>query len=155
MPLARPRPRVLRRGVNKLAELETLCALGGGSFEVGVHHAANLFREGPLARRSGAEVPDPFADRIDKRQWAARIYEEDAFLLDRMGGGLSLGLTHILGVAWPHVAPYRDRIAARLDALPDDGLARARMVRGDVPRWTPPPRRGAQEHFVVVREDAA
>lgn len=143
------------RGFNALAELEALCVLGGGDFALGVHHVANLFRRVPLAARSGVAVEDPFADRIDRRHWAAPLYADDAFLLRHVSPSVATGLTLLLASAWPHVgASYRARIDARLAELPDDELARAWAVRGQ-PRWWAPPRAsGQQTHFVVV-EDAA
>lgn len=150
-------PRERCRGFNALAELEALCVLGAGSFEVGVHHAANLFRQLPLAARSGMPHPDPFADRQDRRHWSWPLYARDAFLLKQLGGSASTGLTLLVGAALPRVAPgYRERIARRLEELPDDGLARAWAVRGQPRRWTPPrPRRGEQVHFVEAGDEDA
>lgn len=143
-------PRAPIRGLNLLAELEALTVLGAGRFEVGVRHALNVFRGAPIAEGSGDAVASPFAGRQDRRHWRARVYEEDAFLLSRMGSSASLALTHALGVAWPHVpAPYRERVEARLAELPDDAIARSWAAAGGAPWWEPPRVAGEQTHFVL------
>ena len=143
------------RGFNALAELEALCVLGGGAFELGVHHVANLFRRLPLAERSGERHEDPFAERLDRRHWSWPLYEEDAYLLRQLGGSPATGLTLLVSAAWPRIgASYHERIARRLDELPDDELARAWSVRGQPRRWAPPRLAGEQVHFVVVDESA-
>lgn len=142
------------RGLNLLAELEALTALGAGRFEVGVHHALNLFRAFPLAERSGAPVEDPFADREDKRHWRLRLYEDDAILLRSIGSPVSIALTHVLAAAWPHMqSGYRERILARLAELPDDAMAKSWKAAGGAPWWEPPRAGGEQTHLVV--SDAA
>lgn len=151
--LVRGRTRVRARGVNRLAELEALVVLGGGRFEVGVNYVVNLFEAVPLAGESGRRVPSPFAQREDVRQWVVRIYEQDDYRLRRMGSGVSVALSHLIGVAWDHVpSAYRERVDARLAQLPDDALARAWRARGEVPYWEPPAPSGDQTHFV---DDAA
>lgn len=141
------------RGVNLLAELEALAVLGGGRFEVGVHHALNVFRGFPLAEHHGAPVAHPFADRCDKRHWRLRIYEDDAILLRSIASPVSIGLTHVLAAAWPHVhSAYRERILARLAELPDDAMARSWKAAGGAPWWEPPAAGGEQTHFVVTDE---
>lgn len=137
------------RGVNLLAELEALVVLGAGRFELGVHHAVNVFRGAPLAEHSGRAIESPFSGREDRRHWSARIYAEDAYLLARLASAPSLALTHVLGAAWPHVAaPYRERFAIRLEELPEDGIARSWKAAGGAPRWEPPRASGEQTHFV-------
>ena len=138
------------RGANLLAELEALVVLGAGRFDVGVHHVLNVFRGAPIAEHSGRPVPNPFLDRLDRRHWRARIYEEDAYLLARMASSPSLALSHVIGAAWPHVAAaYRERVTARLAELSDDGMARAWKAAGGAPWWEPPAIDGAQTHFVA------
>lgn len=147
-PVAR-QARALVRGVNLLAELEALVVLGAGRFEVGVHHALNVFRGAPLADHSGKPVANPFAERIDRRHWRARVYEEDAYLLQRLASSPSLALSHVVGATWTHLAaPYRERIAARLAELPEDAMARAWSAAGGAPWWEPPASAGVQTHFV-------
>lgn len=144
------RKRTAARGLNLLAELEAFCVLGAGRFDVGVHHALNVFRGAPLAEHAGQPVVSPFQGRIDRRHWRARLYEDDLYLLGRMGSSPSLALTHVLGAAWPHLgATYRERIVARLAELPDDGMARAWKAAGGAPFWEPPTQAGAQTHLVV------
>ena len=141
--------RAAMRGVNLLAELEALVVLGAGRFEVGVHHALNVFRAAPLAEHSGTPVANPFAERADRRHWRARIYEEDAYLLARMASSPSIALSHVVGATWTHLAaPYRERIARRLEELPEDGMARAWKAAGGAPWWEPPASAGVQTHFV-------
>lgn len=148
-------PRAPVRGVNLLAELEALTVLGAGRFEVGVRHALNVFRGAPIAEGSGASIASPFAGRQDRRHWRARVYEEDAFLLSRMGSSASLALTHALGIAWPHVpAPYRERVEARLAELPEDAMARSWAAAGGAPWWEPPAVPGEQTHFVLDDAEA-
>ena len=142
------------RGVNLLAELEALVVLGSGRFEVGVHHALNVFRGAALAEQSGKPIASPFAQREDRRHWRASIYEEDAYLLARVGSSLSLALSHALGAAWPHVpAPYRERFEQRLAELPEDALARSWRAAGGAPWWEPPASPGVQTHFVDARAE--
>lgn len=145
---ARPRRRV--RGANLLAELETLVVLGAGRFDVGVHLVANLFRAPGLVARCAEPAPLPFADRIDRRHWAASVYEEDAALLAGAGGGTSLVLSALLAQAWPRLAPYRERIEARLAELPEDGIARAWKAAGGAPWWSPPAVPTQQTHLVLA-----
>jgi len=143
------------RGVNLLAELEALTVLGAGRFEVGVHHALGVFRGVPLADHNGAPVESPFAGRRDARHWRLKIYEDDAYLLGRMGSSVAVALTHVLGVAWPHVhSIYRARFDARLAELPDDALAASWKAAGGAPWWEPAPASGEQTHFVVSDVDA-
>jgi len=156
-PLVAPlrKARIRCRGLNALAELEALCVLGGGSFELGVHHAANLFRRLPLAERSGQAFEAPFGEREDRRHWAWPLYEEDAYLLRHLAPSATTGLSLLLAAAWPHVgASYRERIDARLTDLPDDALARAWSVRAQPRRWAPPRTRGEQTHFVILERPA-
>lgn len=135
--------------MNLLAELEALVVLGAGRFDVGVHHALNVFRGAPIAEHAGRAVPNPFVARIDRRHWRGRIYEEDAFLLNRMASSPSLALSHVIGASWPHLASvYRERIDARLQELPDDAMAAAWKAAGGAPWWEPPAAEGAQTHFV-------
>lgn len=152
-PAVRSRPRVRVRALNLLAELETLVVVGGGRFDVGVHHVANLFRAPGLAARAASPVPLPFADRVDRRHWTAHVYEEDAYLMERIGGGTSLVLGALLAQAWPRLAPYRERIEARLAELPDDAMARAWKAAGGAPWWTPPAIPTRQTHLVVAEDD--
>lgn len=124
--------------------------LGAGRFEVGVHHALNVFRGAPLAEHAGQPIVTPFAGREDRRHWRARVYEEDSYLLARLASSPSIALSHVLGAAWPHVAaPYRERVAARLADLPEDGMARAWHAAGGAPWWEPPASPGVQTHFVA------
>lgn len=148
-PPVRARPRRRVRGTNLLAELETLVVLGGGRFDVGVHLVANLFRAPELAARGGKPIELPFAERIDRRNWSATVYEEDAYLMERVGGGTSRVLEALLAHAWPRLAPYRERIDARLAELPDDGLARSWKAAGGAPWWTPPRAPTVQTHLVL------
>lgn len=67
-----------------------------------------------------------------------------------MGSSPSLALSHVLGSAWPHVpAAYRERFAARLAELPDDGISRSWKASGGAPWWEPPHAAGEQTHFVL------
>lgn len=149
-PVARARPRRRVRGTNLLAELEALVVVGAGRFDVGVHHVANLFRAPGLVASVQAAADLPFADRADRRHWAATVYEEDAYLLERIGGGTSVVLSALFAHAWPRLAPYRARIEARLAELPDDGMARAWKAAGGAPWWTPPAVPTLQTHLVLA-----
>lgn len=149
------RRRVAVRGLNLLAELEALTILGAGRFEVGVHHTLNVFRAVPIADASGRPVASPFLGREDRRHWRARIYEDDAYLLARMGSHTSLALSHALGVAWPHVpSGYRERFDARLEELPDDAMSQSWRAAGGAPWWEPPATTGEQTHLVLDDPDA-
>lgn len=144
------RPRHVVRGVNLLAELEALTVLGAGRFEVGVNFVLNVFEAVPLAEHSGVAAPTPFAGREDRRHWRARIYERDAYRLARMGSSVALALSHVVGVAWPHVpSGYRERFARRLEELPDDAMARSWKAAGGAPWWEPPRASGEQMHFLL------
>lgn len=154
-PAFEARPRSAVRGLNLLAELEALTILGVGRFEVGVNHVMNVFRAVPIADASGVPVESPFTGREDRRHWRFRIYEDDAYLLARMGSSTSLALSHALGVAWPHVGTgYRERFAERLASLPDDKLARSWRAAGGAPWWEPPAVTGEQTHLVLDDPDA-
>ncbi|HUR68662.1 MAG TPA: hypothetical protein VM370_05395 [Candidatus Thermoplasmatota archaeon] len=151
----RRRPKLPLRGINGIAELEAICVLGGGKFEVGIHHAMNIFRGLPLASVSGTAIPEIFDGRTDKRLWARAVYEEDAYTLQRMSGGTSAALTLALSAAWPHVAaPYRERALARIAELPDDGLSRAWETVGGARWWAPPTTGTEQLHFVEASDIA-
>lgn len=142
------------RGVNLLAELEALVAIGAGRFDVGVHHVVNLFRGRSLAALSGVPQAAPFAGREDRRHWVAHVYDEDAYLLARMDGGLALALSGALAAAWPHLPhALRERAEARVEEL-DDGIGRAWLHAGGAPLWRPQPARTLQSHLVVADEAA-
>lgn len=153
-PTRRPTRRPLR-GVNLLAELEALVAIGGGRFDLGVHHVVNIYRDAPLAKLSGSPLPNPFAQRRDRRHWVAHVEDEDAYVLARVDEGPSRALTAVLAVAWPRLSShYRERALARVMDL-DDGMSRAWRQAGGAPYWRPPIPTTLQTHLVVDAADSS
>lgn len=147
------------RGQNALAELEALVVIGGGSFDVGVHHVTNILRRVPIVQELQDYEGHLFDDKKDRRSWATPLYAGDISTLRNLGAGVSSGLSTALTLAWRHIpSAYHERIDERLAELPDDDLARPWRVRGQARWWSPPKPPGIQSHFVEAddtRDDTA